>query len=149
MKRYSFVAILNGTNYGSLSAPYLSLFCMTIDIESTPRVSPRLGLTTKISSPRGSKTLRINGPGPLMIRSFGLNLIQLKYGKAMRELKNGINGHHNKSNVMKMRKVDGSSAGNNKENAGVSLTHFNKILNNQRIPCDPSVLNLIQDREPK
>ena len=73
----------------------------------------------------------------------------VKSWKSMRELENGLTGHHSKTRVIKMTKRDGTKAQTDKENAEVFSEHFSKIFNNTHITCDPTVLDLIEDREPK
>lgn len=67
----------------------------------------------------------------------------------MRALNDRLQDHPKKTEVIKMRKIDGSLASSNEENAECFSVHFNKIFNNQHILCNPSVLDLIKEREQK
>ena len=67
----------------------------------------------------------------------------------MRELEIGLTVHHTKIRVIKMKKGDGTKAQIDKEIAEVFSEHFSEIFNNTHIKCDPTVLDILEDIEPK
>ena len=69
--------------------------------------------------------------------------------KAMRTLEDGLQGHHKETKVIQMRKIDSELARNDEEKVEVFSIHLYNIFNNQHIPCNPSIIDLIQHIEPK
>jgi hypothetical protein len=66
--------------------------------------------------------------------------------KAIREIQEGLEGHHTAPSDMKMKLDNGELAKSDSDNADVMSKHFEKVFNNHR-PIDLTVLDEIDQRE--
>jgi hypothetical protein len=67
---------------------------------------------------------------------------------AIKEIRDGLEGHHKAQSDLKMRKADGELATNDSDNADVMGAHFTKVFNNHRA-IDPTILDEIRQRTSK
>jgi hypothetical protein len=58
----------------------------------------------------------------------------------IREIQEGLQGHHRSPQIMKMELPDGSLATNDEQNANVFEPHLTKVFNRDDAPIDFTVL---------
>ena len=69
--------------------------------------------------------------------------------EVIREIQQGLQGHHREPQIMKMRLENGTLATNDEENADVFEPHSFNVFNRNDAPVDNNVLQMIQQRPMK